>query len=86
MITYIFSSSNLLLLCILVLLPHVLGYNMSETFLKREKERARDRKQKEKAARRLERKDEKSRRDPSPQGEDPDLAGIQPGPQPKIDW
>ncbi len=80
------TGANFLLPPIFVLFQHVVRCHMSETFLKREKERARDRKQKEKAARRLERKDAKSRRDPSPQGEDPDLAGIQPGPQPKIDW
>ena len=48
---------------------------------KRARERARQEKQKEKAARRL----DKTRRadDPAPEnGEDPDIAGIVPGPQP----
>jgi hypothetical protein len=47
---------------------------------KRARERARQEKQQQKAARRL----EKSRRGPSPKpegGEDPDIAGIVPGPQ-----
>jgi hypothetical protein len=49
---------------------------------KRERERARAEKQKEKAARRQE---ARSRRDSGPSssgGEDPDIAGIVPGPQP----
>ncbi len=64
----------------------MVDYFMADTFLKRTKERARDRKRKEKEAQRLERKEEKARRDPLPPGEDPDIAGIIPGPQPKIDW
>lgn len=55
-----------------------------ETFMKRQKELARQEKQKQKAARRLERREEKSKDgQPSP-GEDPDIAGIRPGPQPKL--
>lgn len=54
-----------------------------ETFMKRQKELARQKKQREKAARRLERKEEKAREGPRPEGEDPDIAGIRPGPQPK---
>ena len=49
---------------------------------KRERERARAEKQKEKAARRAE---ARARRDSHPSesgGEDPDIAGIVPGPQP----
>jgi hypothetical protein len=49
---------------------------------KRERERARAEKQKEKAARRAE---ARARRDSGPGnsgGEDPDIAGIVPGPQP----
>ncbi len=48
---------------------------------KRARERSRQEKQKEKVARRL----EKSRRTDAPvtaEGEDPDIAGIVPGPQP----
>jgi hypothetical protein len=54
-----------------------------ETFMKRQKELARQEKQKQKAARRLERKEEKSKDGEPPMGEDPDIAGIQPGPQPR---
>jgi hypothetical protein len=49
---------------------------------KRERERARAEKQKEKAARRAE---ARARRESTPSetsGEDPDIAGIVPGPQP----
>lgn len=59
---------------------------MADTFLKREKERTRDRRRKEKEALRLKRKEEKARRKPLAPGEDPDIAGITLGPQPKIDW
>ncbi len=51
------------------------------TFAKRQKEIARQERAREKAAKRAERKDlpkDRSRAD----GEDPDLAGIVPGPQP----
>lgn len=57
----------------------------SETFKKRQKELARQNKQKEKALRRQQRKEEKANRKPAEGGEDPDLAGIVPGPQPR-DW
>jgi len=57
----------------------------SETFKKRQKELARQNKQKEKALRRQQRKEEKANRPPAENGEDPDLAGIVPGPQPR-DW
>ena len=53
------------------------------TFQKREKEKARLEKQKEKELRRLELKERKV--DPATafvDGEDPDIAGIRPGPQP----
>ena len=49
------------------------------TFQKREKEKARQQKQKEKEQRRLESKDRP--RAPRIDGEDPDIAGIRPGPQ-----
>jgi hypothetical protein len=54
-----------------------------ETFAKRQKEIARQRKKQEKEARRLERREEKLKSGPRPDGEDPDIAGIRPGPQPK---
>jgi hypothetical protein len=55
------------------------------TITKRQREQARITKQKDKAARRAER----ARRDPaapSPDGVDPDIADIRPGPQPLADW
>ena len=52
------------------------------TFQKREKERARQQKQRDKEARRAEAKDTKSSAGPRIAGEDPDIAGIRPGPQP----
>ena len=55
------------------------------TISKRQREQARIAKQKDKAARRA----EKARRTPHesvPEGVDPDIAGIRPGPQPPADW
>jgi len=52
------------------------------TFQKREKERARQAKQRDKEARRAEAKETKSTVGPRVAGEDPDIAGIRPGPQP----
>ena len=49
---------------------------------KRARERARQEKQKDKAARRLEAKARKASSPGGPAGEDPDIAGIVPGPQP----
>jgi hypothetical protein len=55
-----------------------------ETFMKRKKEMARQEKQMKKAARRLERREEKARGGQQLSGgEGPDIAGIRPGPQPK---
>jgi hypothetical protein len=54
-------------------------------FAKRQKELARREKQKEKQARRLEAKDRPVEPGDLPEGEDPDLAGIQLGPQPPVD-
>jgi hypothetical protein len=56
-----------------------------QTFLKRQKERARQEKQRLKAEKRLQRKtDTDTDKDETgaPIGEDPDIAGIVPGPQP----
>jgi len=55
-----------------------------ETFIKRKKELEGQEKQRKKAARRLEPKEEKARGWQRAEGEDPDIAGIRPGPQPKI--
>ncbi|MFY9608275.1 MAG: hypothetical protein WAU45_06615 [Blastocatellia bacterium] len=51
------------------------------TFQKRHKEKARQEKRKDKEQRRLESKDRKDL-EPRIEGEDPDIAGIRPGPQP----
>ena len=51
---------------------------------KRQKELARLERRKEKDERREQRKKEKTER-VTPEGEDPDIAGIVPGPQPKLD-
>ena len=49
---------------------------------KRARERARQEKQQQKTARRLEAKDRKAARPSASGDEDPDIAGIVPGPQP----
>ena len=54
-----------------------------QTFAKRQKEMARKEKQQEKAAKRLERKNQ-SRERPE-DGVDPDIAHIVPGPQPRVE-
>jgi hypothetical protein len=51
-------------------------------FEKRQKEFARKERQKQKAARREVRERERAERPTSEAGEDPDIAGIVPGPQP----
>jgi len=52
---------------------------------KRQKELERLERRKEKDERREQRRKEKAERPPTPEGEDPDLAGIIPGPQPKLE-
>jgi hypothetical protein len=52
-----------------------------QTFLKRQKERARQEKQRLKAEKRQQRKADRDATD-AVVGEDPDIAGIVPGPQP----
>ena len=57
------------------------------TLAKRDRERAKHAKQQEKEARRAQRKAEKEANPPRPKdrdGEDPDLAGMRPGPQPPL--
>ncbi len=54
-------------------------------FAKRQKELARREKQKEKQARRLEAKTRPAEDGSPPEGEDPDIAGIQLGPQPTLE-
>ena len=52
------------------------------TFEKRQKERARQQKQRDKEAQRALNRERRANAGPRIEGEDPDLAGIQPGPQP----
>ena len=54
---------------------------------KRQKELARQERQREKSAKRVQRKREKSERGAGSEsvGEDPDIAGIIPGPQPLLE-
>jgi hypothetical protein len=52
------------------------------TFQKMEKEKARQQKQREKEARRVQAKALKAVSEPRTGDEDPDIAGIRPGPQP----
>lgn len=52
---------------------------------KRLKEKARQEKANDKAAKRQQRKIERDQREPAAPGEDPDIAGIVPGPQPIFD-
>ena len=57
------------------------------TFQKREKEKARQQRQKDKEVRRSEAKERRGVTGPRLEGEDPDIAGIRPGPQPlPEDW
>lgn len=53
-----------------------------QSFLKRQKERARQERQRDKRLEKEARKREKDSRPQGPAGEDPDIAGIVPGPQP----
>jgi hypothetical protein len=55
------------------------------TFQKRQKERARLDKQREKDAKRKQRRDERPVRAVGEPGYDPDIAGIVPGPQPVVE-
>ena len=56
---------------------------MQPRAMKRAKELARLEKRKEKDERRQQRRKERDERPPPAEGEDPDLAGIVPGPQPE---
>jgi len=53
---------------------------------KRAREKAQQARQKEKQQRRLEAREKKDSGEASGGTEDPDIAGIQPGPQPRPDW
>jgi hypothetical protein len=56
------------------------------SFTKRQKEMARQQKQADKSARRLESKQSKGSKPEVTGGEDPEIAGIRPGPQPAPAW
>jgi hypothetical protein len=60
--------------------------NSRPTVSKRAREKARIDRQKEKEARRAEARDRRSSAPPRSGDEDPDIAGIVPGPQPRPDW
>ena len=60
--------------------------NSRPTGNKRAREKAQAERNKEKQNRRLERRERKANVGPRPEGEDPDLAGIQAGPQPRPEW
>ena len=60
--------------------------NSKPTSQKRAREKARIDRQKEKEARRLEAKERKAAAPPRSGEEDPDLAGMQLGPQPRPEW
>ncbi len=60
--------------------------NRRPEFTKRKKELARQEKLKQKLERKAQREKEKKDRDPNaPEEEDPDIAGIVPGPQPPLE-
>jgi hypothetical protein len=58
---------------------------MNPSINKRQKERDRQERQRAKAELRKQRREAKNSKAPSAQGEDPDIAGIVPGPQPPAD-
>lgn len=59
-----------------------MGNQSRTTNTKRQKERARQEHQQKKAERAAHRKDESKKKPDGVDGEDPDIAGIVPGPQP----
>ena len=61
-----------------------MAHRSRPTTNKRQREQARIAKRNDKAARMADRK--RTERENVPDGEDPDLAGIRPGPQPLADW
>ena len=58
---------------------------MPDTFTKRQKSRDRQDRAREKAAKRAQKKQGDASRPAPANGEDPDIAGIVPGPQPPIE-
>jgi hypothetical protein len=61
-----------------------MAHRSRPTTNKRQREQARIAKRNDKAARMADRK--RTERENVPAGEDPDIAGIRPGPQPLADW
>jgi len=59
-----------------------LAFKANPAFLKRQKEQARAAKAKAKEQRKAERQRQREQRGPGGEVEDPDIAGIVPGPQP----
>jgi hypothetical protein len=59
--------------------------NPGATFAKRARERAKQEKREAKVAERAQRRAQKKERPDGDLGEDPDIAGIVPGPQPQSD-
>lgn len=60
--------------------------NARPTAAKREREKALSERRQQKAAKRQDAKVRKASQDRRPDGVDPDIAGIVPGPQPPADW
>ncbi|MBI3046909.1 MAG: hypothetical protein HYY76_01235 [Acidobacteria bacterium] len=60
--------------------------NARPTAAKREREKALSERRQQKAARRQAEKQRKAGQQRRPDGVDPDIAGIVPGPQPPADW
>ena len=60
--------------------------NARPTAAKREREKNLNVRRQDKAARRLDVKERKAIEAPRPDGVDPDIADITPGPQPLADW
>ncbi len=58
---------------------------MPTTPAKRQKEKNRQDRQRDKDAKRDQRRSERANQEPRPAGEDPDIAGIVPGPQPPLE-
>ena len=58
---------------------------MPTSFTKRQKEKDRQDRRREKASKRDEKRAVRAQQGPRPPGEDPDIAGIVPGPQPPRD-
>ncbi len=60
--------------------------NARPTAAKREREKSLNERRQQKAARRQDVKQRKAGESPRPDGIDPDIADITPGPQPLADW